>query len=234
MEALWTYGCSFTAGDGLLENIKVECPNPGKHKHWVDYLSKIYQPTHTFNKGVGGIGNNLIFLRLLNDLTRFKPGDLIIVGQTWSEREEIHIKELTPKLVDSRFPHEWLHTSTLPIGGHSPIFEEDLFSEEFKDEIFPRDYRDIYASYYNFIMNGKTPLHRYYDAYYRTKFELLFTYLNKIGVATYLFNTPLQAPNYETITKATKGKVQDDHWSWKGSEKFGKWLVSQIKNIELL
>ena len=234
MESLWTYGCSFTAGDGLLTNFKEECPNPGKHKHWVDYLSKIYQPTYTFNKGVGGIGNNLIFLRLLNDLTKFKPGDLIIVGQTWSEREEIHVKEFTPKVLDSRFPHEWLHRYTIPLGGHSPILNDEELSEDFKGEIFPRDHRDIYASYYNFMMNGKAPLHKYYDAFYKTKFELLFTYLNKIGVATYIFNTPLQAPKYETINKATKGKVQDDHWSWKGSEKFGKWLVSQIKNIELL
>ena len=146
----------------------------------------------------------------------------------------MHIKELTPNIVDSKFSHEWLNKYTIPMGGHSPIFEDEIFPQAFKDEIFPRDHRDIYASYYNFIMNGKSPLHTYYAAYYKTKFELLFTYLNKIGVATYLFNTPIQAPKYETINKATKGRVHDDHWSWKGSEKFGRWLVSQIKNIELL
>jgi len=228
---IWAYGDSFTAGDGTkLKNHKWECPNPGKKKFWLDYISEFYKVEETINRGIGGLSNNLIFLRLLNDLKYFEKGDLVIVGQTYAEREEFWANNIYKEDIDNDHHWVWWAKKVQPVGStHDTLIDEIADSEDFRKEIIPRAPHDVFTSLMSHIGNTKAPLLSYYESYYTLKYELLLDHIQSLGVNTFFWKVPREADRYQTIWQATNGRISDSHWSWKGSEMFGRGLTKKIK-----
>lgn len=228
---IWAYGDSFTAGDGTIITYDWQCPNPGKKKFWLDYITDYYKVDEVVNKGIGGLSNNLIYLRLLSDLKNFKQGDLVIVGQTYGEREEFWADNVYEKDFDNEDHNAWWLSKVQPVGSPSDNiqYESVVNKVEFNKEIKPRQPQDLFASLLNHIGNTKIPLVSYYESYYKLKFKYLLDHLETLGINTFLWEVPQQAQRFQTIWAATNGKIDDGHWSWKGSEMFGRWLTKQIK-----
>jgi hypothetical protein len=228
---IWAYGDSFTAGDGTKIAPDWTCPNPGKKKFWLDYITEFYKAEKTINRGIGGLSNNLIFLRLLSDLNYFEKGDLVIVGQSYGEREEFWMDNIYKEDFKNEQHVAWWYSKVQPVGSPSDslFFDSLINKKEFIDEIKPRLAEEVFASLLSHIGNTKVPLLSYYESYYKLKFELILNHLTSLGINTFLWDVPEQATKYQTIWAATNGKINDGHWSWKGSEMFGRWLTKQIK-----
>lgn len=67
--------------------------------------------------------------------------------------------------------------------------------------------------------------------YYNEQFDSIQSFLLSMGLEVYTWSYKLwnNSSKYEWITKATKGKVEDGHWSWKGHNDF---YMDFIKRIE--
>lgn len=236
---IWLYGDSFTAGDGLLlpsQDILFE--NFSNNKFWGDYIKDYYGAEELINKGVGGNCNEVIYLQFLNDLEKFESGDLVIVGNTFTTRRVLPHLEVREKDLNKE---DWTPENSnnfkfnifrrlLPLGsGNTPITWLDHLTEpnRFQKET-GRDLSDVYNSMLSYISNVVKPTDHVFQSVEKLKVELVFKLLNRDGIRTFFWDVSDTAEKFETYTKATKGKVEDDHWSWKGSENFGKFLTKKI------
>lgn len=77
-KTLWTYGCSWTNWDDLLE----KAPN---FSFWPTIVSNVLD-YNLVNRGKGGISINNAFIKLLGDLSLIKKNDVVIFQFTYSIR----------------------------------------------------------------------------------------------------------------------------------------------------
>ena len=87
MNTLYTFGCSFTAYYNNHENyIKYKKYKGGEFpNHWTELLSnKLNLKLNNF--GYPGMGNDQIFQLIANNSNFYIPGDIIVVGWSFTTR----------------------------------------------------------------------------------------------------------------------------------------------------
>lgn len=236
---IWIYGDSFTAGDGLLlpsNNILFE--NFSNNKFWGDYIKDYYGAEKLINKGMGGNSNEIIYLQLLKDSPMFESGDIVIVGNTYTTRRTVPQFEIKEKDLEKK---DWspkqsnnfiLDTSRklIPIGSDEQYFNHivDLTRPDRFLQETGREIRDVYNAMLSYISNVIKPTEHVFKSVDKLKVNLLFNLLKRNGVRTFLWDVSILSLKFENYYKASKGKVEDHHWSWKGSENFGKFLTKNI------
>ena len=82
MPVIHFFGDSFTRGDGTLAS-PLYLPNVDQTLHWTEYVANAFKYTEIKNYATQGASNDEIFMSILEVLTDFKKGDMVIVGQTF-------------------------------------------------------------------------------------------------------------------------------------------------------
>lgn len=238
---IWIYGDSFTAGDGLLlPSNDVNFKNFNNNKFWGDYIKDYYKAEELINRGIGGNNNQVIYLQLLKDLQKFKPGDLVIVGNSFATRRtlpqlqvnETDLEDNKWEAIDSNNGSFKIFHKLLPITSDNDSLElkENLVHPDiFFRESNGRELIDVYNAMLNYISNVVKPTDSNFKAYDNLKVQLIFDFLKTLGIFTFLWNVSDLGTEFETYYKSTKGRVKDYHWSWKGSEDFGRYLTKKIR-----
>jgi hypothetical protein len=91
MNTLWTFGDSFTEGDGCRnnDNYNINYFKEGD-KIWQVWLSELLN-SNLKNCGVGGYSNDMILDSIINNWKDIKKGDIVFIGFTYSHRFDVPI-----------------------------------------------------------------------------------------------------------------------------------------------
>jgi hypothetical protein len=214
MKTIWTFGDSFTSGDGCVETLPI---GDGDFKYYNEYKQpdsdiwpNILGKTIGFNvKNIGksGASNDYIIDSIIDNFDNIEFDDIVIIEKTFYQRFDV------PDLCGNKFrTHYAEYLSTLSIDlnknkyinnkleletilNYSVLFSDNLLFKKRQDKRF------------NFI-----------EKQLRNK-------INKILIWDVLdfFNV-----NIETIGQHTNGKIKDYHFSFNGHKSFSEFLYKKL------
>ncbi len=213
MNNLWTFGCSFTHGDGTLEH---DLYNQ-KYKLKSDDLSWNHLLSRKINydlknRGLPGVSNDTIIDTIIKNWEFVSAGDVVIIGKTWSHRFDFP-KENNSREVKSivyrggeKDVQKWFNDATIGLFTNEQIETIKMFSVEFATQ-------RAYSIRHDFRLNF-----------------LKERLVKDRGVKIcYIWDVEGLWEKFELIVNATAGEIVDHHWSFKGHKDFCSYLENQIK-----
>jgi hypothetical protein len=200
MNTLYFFGDSYTEGHALQKTEYI----------WPKLIQKSLKGYKYKNVGYGGASPVVILKQVLKELQNIKAGDIVFLLETVPDRVEI-----VSKKTKNVFP---------VTNGHIVNAIEQQSDEHF--ETF-----DTIKSAFNYIYD-----HRFNDMvkfanFYREMYTDLGMYFKKNNIRFILLEFNLTFDNikdssrFETVKAATKGKVQDGHFSILGNWQFAKYVL---------
>jgi len=214
MPTLWTFGDSFTAGDGCVRNIAIR---DGDFKYYNEYkkLDSDIWPNilgktigfHVKNIGKSGASNDYILDSIIDNFNMIESDDIVIIEKTFYQRFDI------PKLNSNEF-----HTQ----------YGEGLYtlSTDLKINKYNKDKLEIET-----ILNYAVLFsdHKLFKERQDKRFEFIETILkNKIHKILIWDVLDVIEGKFETIAQHTKGKIKDYHFSFTGHMVFSEFLYKKL------
>lgn len=208
MNRLWTFGCSFTRGDGSLEQDSYA----SKFKlneddlSWPHLLARQFNLTLN-NKGESGISNETILDNIILNWDSINEGDYVIIGKTWSHRfdfpkynDSLELKSIVYR-GGEKDVKKWFDEATRDIYTPSQIECIKTFSVEFATQLA---YSKRHDTRFNFIK------------------KTLLEY-KKVKLC-HIWDVESKWNDFELIVDATNKEINDYHWSFKGHKDFLHYL----------
>jgi len=232
MSNIWTFGCSYTQGFGYdnkfeTDGIKYRLSDEQINYHWLPTLQQLYKHDTgvdygIVNKGCCGAGMKHILYNLLNNLPNIKPGDIMVLGSTFYDRESyisnLHHKDFHQVIITPKLQQQW-------------------YDNKLRDDfIFPgksKEYNDLLVAHYTensfeHSENGYNYLEVEGEFLERT-FRNICDLLESTGVRCYRWNRYLW-DHFETIEEWTEGIIKNQHWSPNGDRKAARFFYWCINN----
>lgn len=204
------FGDSFTEGHALHRTKYV----------WPILVCEALEDYECKNYGEGSASPLTILKNVINQLTNIKPGDIVILLETIPDRIEIY--SVNAKKIISLTNAELVQ------------------AVDNKEHRSFDNYNDI-TSAFNFIYDHRYKRLKEFAKYYSDMYISIGKYLNSIGVRFILlpfqltFGNIKDSSRFETVTKRTKGKYKDDHFSIKGHWQFANFVLkSNFKKYKKL
>lgn len=208
MSNLWTFGCSFTRGDGSLEQdlYTTKFKVTENDLPWPYLLAKQLNLTLN-NIGDSGISNETILDNIILNWDSINEGDYVIIGKTWSHRFDF------PKYNDS------LELRSIVYRGE----EGDV--KKWFDDIT----KDIYTSTQIEcikIFSAEFATQQAYSNRHDVRFSFIKKALlqHKKVKACHIWDVESKWNDFELIVDATNKEINDYHWSFKGHRDFLNYL----------
>lgn len=218
MKKLWTFGCSFTYGDGTFEYdsyaqryrlSEIELP-------WTHLLANELN-LKLINRGLGGSSNESIIDRIIDSWDEIDEGDIVIIGKTWSHRFDF------PKKIGSIEPQSIVYR-----GGESDVKK---WFDDLTVGIFNQEQIECIKSFSVEFATQPLYSHRHDIRFNFIKDRLIKD--NKVKFC-YIWDVESLWNKYETINQATNEQIRDFHWSYKGHRDFFNYLMKIIKSPKLI
>ena len=208
----WYFGCSFTFGAGCIPGAEYydNYYKPGD-KHWTTIVSEALS-IEEINKGQNSASNMFILNSLASNIQDINSGDFVVIGMTDPSRVGFYhsntdnsVKQMSAIAFDQVYP-------------------EGRFSRYMSE----REFKAVQE--YGICLQG--PNEKRYESYYERIFKSYCTLLNKNNIQTYMWGFS-NWTDHETITYATKSKVHDRHWSYKGHRTFAEEVLRSFNKVAL-
>ena len=208
----WYFGCSFTYGAGCIPGDKYydNYYKPGD-KHWTTIVSEALS-IEEINKDQNSASNMFILNSLASNIQDINSGDFVVIGMTDPSRVGFYhsntdnsVKQMSAVAFDQVYP-------------------EGRFSRYMSE----REFKAVQE--YSICLQG--PNEKKYESYYERIFKSYCSLLNKNNIKTYMWGFP-NWTDHETITFATKGKVEDRHWSYNGHRTFAEEVLRSFNKVAL-
>lgn len=213
MNKLWTFGDSFTHGDGTFSYDQYYKYKKDKKDEndliWCELLSKKLN-LELENKGRGGISNDMILDSIMENWEYIDENDYVIIGKTWAHRCDFPGWNNSPTLQTlcyNNFNTNMINFNKATIDK----FDDDqiecikLFNVVFADQ---QGYRNRQNFRFNFIkdilLNEK-----------KVKKCVIW------GLEDF---DPKFSSTIETIAKETNDEILDYHWSYNGHRTFFNYI----------
>jgi hypothetical protein len=209
MNKLFTFGCSFTYGNGCLPNniYTKQYKKSDEDKIWPEIVAneigyKLY------NYGLGAISNDVILDNMIERFDEISEGDIVILQKTFTHRFDI---------APIRRKNEPYIRQFITI---TPNSHETLKYEGY-------DTSEIDSILYNtWLMDNELN---------DMRFENRFNFFKKLfllkGVKKCIFWDVIKYIDknvYERIQEATNGEIIDAHWSYTGHRQFSKVILNKL------
>jgi hypothetical protein len=221
MGTLWTFGDSFTAGDGCVENIPIR---DGDFKYYNEYkqLDSDIWPNilgetiryNVKNMGKSGASNDYILDSIIDNFNMITMDDVVIIEKTFYQRFDV------PKLNSDEF---------------QTIYGEALYimDTDLKKNKYNKDKLEIETILNYGVLFCQNSL---FQERQNKRFRFIETLL-KLNVKKILIwdiDSDLRK-SIETISRHTKGKIKDYHFSFNGHKEFSELLYKKLytKDIKL-
>jgi hypothetical protein len=214
MGTLWTFGDSFTAGDGCLPHLILR---DGGHKYYNEYKEldsdiwpNILAKTIGYdikNIGKSGASNDYILDSIIDNFNMIKADDVVIIEKTFYQRFDV------PKLNGNEF-----HTQ----------YGETLYLNaiDLKTNKYNKDKLEIETILNYGLLFCEHPLFKErQNKRFRFIETLLKAKVNKVLI--WDINTDLRK-SIETIFQHTNGKIKDLHFSFNGHKVFSELLYKKL------
>lgn len=214
MSNLWTFGDSFTAGDGCVDNLGIR---EGDFKYyneykesdndiWPNILGKTIGYT-VKNIGKSGASNDYILDSIIDHFNMIQSDDVVIIEKTFYQRFDV------PKLNGNEFQTHY--------GESLSSFFLDL-----KTKYCNKDKLEIETILNYGTLFADNPLFKErQDKRFRFIETLLKTKVNKILI--WDVDSDLRK-SIETIVQHTHGKIKDYHFSFNGHKQFSELLYKKL------
>ena len=221
----WFFGDSFTFGDGCRVGYEYYEKYPTLRENiWTDLISEKLN-LEQVNKGIPGNSNGYILKQLIENLINFKSGDYIFLSDT------LPIRVLYPNKETKTV--EPLTTDILLGFNDTENFDLDKKVSVNKFLSNKEEKKTAVEYIYQSVVGKETS----WSNFYNEQFSSIQNFLLSKGVAVYTWSYKLWAwnsmspgpPKYESIGKATRGKIDDGHWSWNGHKDFYTDFVKRIE-----
>jgi hypothetical protein len=214
MATIWTFGDSFTAGDGCVESLAIR---DGEFKYYNEYkeLDSDIWPNilgktigcDVKNLGKSGASNDYILDSIIDNFNMMESDDVVIIEKTFYQRFDV------PKLNSNEF-----HTQ----------YGEGLYSLsiDLKTNKYKKDKLEIETILNYGLLFADNQL---FKERQNKRFEFLETLL-KTKVSKILFwdvDSDLRK-SIETIGQHTEGKIKDYHFSFNGHKTFSDFLYKKL------
>lgn len=208
MSNLWTFGCSFTRGDGSLEQdlYTTKFKVTENDLPWPYLLAKELNLTLN-NIGDSGISNETILDSIILNWDSINEGDYVIIGKTWSHRfdfpkynDSLELRSIVYRGEEGDVK-KWFDDVTQNIYTPTQIECIKTFSAEFATQ---QAYSNRHDIRFNFIRK---------------------TLLEHKKVRTcHIWDVENKWNDFELIVDATNKEINDYHWSFKGHKDFLSYL----------
>lgn len=214
MATIWTFGDSFTAGDGCVENLAIR---DGEFKYYNEYKEldsdiwpNILGKTIGYdvkNIGKSGASNDYIIDSIIDNFNTIESDDVVVIEKTFYQRFDV------PKLNSNEF-----HTQ----------YAEGLYSLslDLKKNKYKKDKLEIETILNYGILFADNPL---FKERQNKRFgfieTLLKTKVNKILI--WDVDSDLRK-SIETIGQHTDGKIKDYHFSFNGHKTFSQIIYKKL------
>jgi hypothetical protein len=218
MKKIWTFGCSFTYGDGTLEHdlYRQKYRVSESELPWTNLLANELK-MELVNKGIGGSSNETILDNIILNYDNINEDDIVIIGKSWSHRFDFpkKIGSIEPQSIVYRGGEsdvkKWFDDLTIGIFNEEQIECIKLFSVEFATQPLYSHRHDIRL---NFIKERLVK--------------------DKKVEFCHIWDVESLWQKYETINDATNNEIRDYHWSYKGHVEFFNYLLKIIQTSKLI
>ena len=218
MKKIWTFGCSFTYGDGTLEHdlYRQKYRVSESELPWTNLLANELK-MELVNKGIGGSSNETILDNIILNYNNINEDDIVIIGKSWSHRFDFpkKIGSIEPQSIVYRGGEsdvkKWFDDLTIGIFNEEQIECIKLFSVEFATQPLYSHRHDIRL---NFIKERLVK--------------------DKKVEFCHIWDVESLWQKYETINDATNNEIRDYHWSYKGHVEFFNYLLKIIQTPKLI
>lgn len=224
MNRIWFFGCSLTYGSGLAA---IDAPITSR---WTSLVADRLNLKEE-NKGSPGASNEMILVELRDAYNSIHKNDTVILQTTFPGRTFGFVHQTDkPVRYNIVAPNPTLKYNLLHHGGKYEgkkfnIFHTDVSKKQHFEHT--DDTIELMQSLSNYVADVKLPYVDKWKEHYRVEFNFYKELLEAKGVKTLYWDFD-ERFNYETIVKATKGKVKDYHFSVKGHEDFSERIVSEL------
>ena len=214
MATIWTFGDSFTAGDGCVENLAIR---DGEFKYYIEYKKpdsdiwpNILGKTLGYdvkNIGKSGASNDYILDSIIDYFNLMESEDVVIIEKTFYQRFDV------PKLNSNEF-----HTQ----------YGEGLYalSIDLKTNKYNKDKLEIETILnYGILFADNQLFKERQNKRFRFLETLLKTKVNKVLI--WDVESDLRK-SIETIGQHTEGKIKDYHFSFNGHKTFSELLYKKL------
>lgn len=202
MSSLILFGDSFTS-DIQVEYVK----KYKKHEdyHWGEIVANTYN-LNLVNLGVGSFSNDRILDKIIENFSIINTDDVVIIGKTFYSRFDIPSKRREIKDVSSKFTTITPRSQLLDFGFTLEEAEAIIVFSTIMDD---KDFVDRTNLRYEFIKN--------------------FLDVKKVKNCIFWEVQDLWN-NFENIKTATDGRIDDNHWSYKGHKDFANYILNKLNN----
>jgi hypothetical protein len=214
MNKIWTFGCSFTYGDGTLDHDLYYQRYRLKDDDlsWNKLLSRKINYALQ-NKGLPGVSNDTIIDTIIKNWEDISKDDIVIIGKTWSHRFDFPKENDSPEVKSivyrggEKDVQKWFEDATVGLFTNEQIETIKMFSIEFATQ-------KAYSIRHDFRLN-----------FLRERL------LKDRGVnLCYIWDVESLWEKFELIVNATKGEIVNHHWSFKGHRDFCQYIENEIKS----
>jgi hypothetical protein len=214
MSNLFTYGCSFTLGNGCLpfDPYYKEYRKSDDDLIWPEIVAKELNLT-LFNHGMGAFSNDKILDKMIETFDEVGEGDIVLMQRTFTHRFDITYR---------RQKNEPYVRQGLTI---TPHCEETLKYQGYDDDEIKGVLQSI------FLMDGEFNDMRVSNRFNFMKRLFLSKKVQKCIIWDVLNYHDKKI--YERIQEATNGEIVDAHWSYKGHRAFANVMLNKIKEEPL-
>jgi hypothetical protein len=215
MATLWTFGDSFTAGDGCVENIAIR---DGDFKYYNEYKKSdsddiwpnLLGNTIGFNVknlGKSGASNDYILDSIIDNFNMMESDDVVIIEKTFYQRFDV------PRLNSNQF--------------HTQYAEELYFlSIDLENNKYDKDKLEIETILnYGILFSDNSLFKERQNKRFGFIESVLKEKANKILI--WDIDSDIRK-SIETIGRHTKGKIKDYHFSFNGHKAFSDFLCKKL------
>jgi hypothetical protein len=214
MATLWTFGDSFTSGDGCVENLGIR---DGDFKYYNEYKkpdSEIWPNLlgnamgfNVKNLGKSGASNDYILDSIIDHFNMIEPDDVVIIEKTFYQRFDI--PDLKTNVFHTQYA-ELLH----------------LYSIDLKKNKYDKDNLEIETVLNYGILYSDNKL---FKERQDKRFDFIITQLKckTDKILTWDVLDFLDG-KIETIGQHTGGKIKDYHFSFNGHKRFSELLYKKL------
>lgn len=206
MNKLFTFGDSFTYNNKSHEDEYCNLYRTETDFYWNEIIAEKMN-LELINFGYGSFSNDRIIDSILENHELIKENDIVIIGKTFYHRFDIpnNTKIINPSIT--------LKFTTITASAYDLLIRLGFTQSESESIIY----------FLNLIDSDSF----YERTNFRYKFIEDFLYSKKIKKCIF-WNVDDVWKSFENISTATDGKINDNHWSFKGHRDFADYILKNI------
>lgn len=205
---LFTFGCSFTAGDPIIYSNNEYVKKYKKSEDdmiWPELLAKEFD-LDLINFGMGGYSNDMILDCIIENWDEIGCGDYVIIQETYTQRFDVlnpktnSLITVNPNMVEHQLnnhPFNKIETSSISLTSVFMDSEQHRKRYDKRFKFLIKMLQDLKGIQYGIIWNVEDTIQNYVDL-------------------------------YESILTQTNGEIYDLHWSYNGHRKFSEVMINNI------